>query len=138
MCRNLRPTTQESAVVYKIVAKKPKGTRYYSIAMGFKYPQKGRVPKIRVQHCLAWFSEDILESGSCGYTRDMTGRTAGFLHREDAENQIRRMNKWMNVSFYPFEMLIARVKLTNGLRIGEYGGGTPIIAGKHIEFLETE
>ena len=134
MCKNLQPIDDKEAIVYKIVAKKKRGTRYYSIAMGFMYPKiAGRIPKIKVQHRIGeYFSRYILdkEAGE-GYVGKMVGKTAGFINREDAEKRA----GWLRDAIKTHDILIITAKLTDGLMSGNYGVKS-IIAGKHIEFLD--
>lgn len=135
MCTNLQPIPDESAIVYKIVARKKKGTRYYSIAMGFKYPKiTGRIPEIKVQHRLGYFTANLLNKASSTYKTEMCGRTAGFVNRCDAyrEARIIRHNHDMSKNYY---ILIVKAELTDGLMSGTYDG-LSVIAGQHIEFLE--
>lgn len=148
MCSNLKPIPDESAIVYKVVARKltfrtapvhvhlmqREVGRYYSIAMGFKYPKlAGKVPKVRVQHRLAFFISTILNKKCPAYSHQMAGRTAGFIYRADAEclaNKIRR--------HYPtnvYKMIVVKAKLTDELMSGTYNG-SPVVAGKHIKWLE--
>ena len=134
MCTKLKRLEQKSAIVYKIVARKLRGTRYYSVAMGFRYPKKaGKIPRIEVQNRLgSYFNSDILHIGSCGYKVKMVGKTAGFLRQEDAES----LAKGIRHDIYSgYRVIVVKSKLTDGLMSGEYGPG-PVIAGKHIEFLE--
>lgn len=134
MCNNLQPINDKEAIVYKIVAKKKRGTRYYSIAMGFKYPKKaGRIPKIKVQHRIGeYFSRYILnKEADEGYKDKMVGRTAGYIYKKDAENRV----GWLRNVIKTYHILIITAKLTDGLMSGNYGTKS-IIAGRHIEFLE--
>ena len=133
MCRNLKASRKKSAIIFKIVAKKSNDTRYYSIAMGFKYPKKaGKIPKVKVQHSLGYyFDNDILNKKSDGYKDKMVGRIAGFLKNDDAE---KRANRIAGDS-HGYEIIVVKAKLTDGLMSGEYGKN-PVIAGRHIEWLE--
>lgn len=134
MCTNLQPIDDKEAIVYKIVAKKTRGTRYYSIAMGFMYPKKaGRIPKIKVQHRIGeYFSRYILdEEAGEGYVDKMVGKTAGFINREVAEKRA----EWVRVMIKDYDILLIKAKLSDDLMSGIYGTAA-IIAGKHIEFLD--
>lgn len=133
MCKNLRPTRRKSAIVFKIVAKKPKDIRYYSIAMGFKYPKKaGKIPEVKVQNRLGhYFDMDILDEESSGYEKRMIGRTAGFVKKDAAEYRAGKIAR----DTYGCEVIAIKAKLTDGLLLGDYGHD-PVIAGKHIEFLD--
>jgi hypothetical protein len=100
--------------------------------MGFKYPElKGWIPKIKVQRRIGeHFSNQILNKKSWeGYENDMVGRTAGFVNRSDALDLLYRMG-----AIAGYDVLVKEAKLTVDLMKGEYTG--PVIAGKHIEFLE--
>ncbi len=133
MCNDLRRSKRKSAIVFKIVAKSEKDMRYYSLAMGFKYPKKaGKIPKINVQHRIAhYFSENILNKESIAYEKQMIGRTAGFVKEEDAKYRVSVMEQ----NVHKLDIIILKAKLTEGLMLGDYGHA-PVIAGKHIEFLE--
>lgn len=129
MCSNLRPINDEEAIVYKIVAKKKRGTRYYSLAMGFKYPKvAGSVPEVKHQCSLGYFHNRILLTH---YRGGMIKRTAGFINRRDAE--LLAIHIRSEIKAYVIK--VVKAKLTNRLMSGHYEGD-PIIAGKHIEFLE--
>lgn len=133
MCRDLKPIKKKQAIVYKVVARKLKGKRYYSIAMGCIYPQKGKVPIVKIQHKLGYFLNDLLTNRSI-FTSHMTGRTAGFTLLEDAKilaNNIRNSANWAS----NHKILIVKAKLTEALMFGTYDV-SPVIAGRHIEFLE--
>ena len=138
MCSNLQPIDDEEVIVYKIVARKKKGTRYYSIAMGFKYPKiAGRIPKIKVQHCLGHFNKDILQKQSEGYSDKMIGRTVGFVKKGTAEVEMAHIQNGDMITAKvanTYKILVVKAKLTDGLMSGDYGGA--IIAGRYIEFLE--
>lgn len=128
MCNDLRRSKRKTAIIFKIVAKKPKGTRYYSIAMGFKYPKVGTIPEVTTQCCLGYFHGRLL---TVQYKSAMVGRTAGFIrkfHAEGLASSIRR-------SLKHYTILVVKAKLTKGLMLGDYERD-PIIAGRHIEFLD--
>lgn len=129
MCRNLKAIDQKSAIVYKIVAQRPKGKRYYSIAMGFKYPKKGLVPRIKVQHCLGYFIQWLLDQGLMYYKKDMVGRTAGFVNKRDAYLE----KPCMHILSY--NTFVIKVKLTQDLMKGTYAE-KKVIAGRHMEILD--
>lgn len=135
MCTDLKPISQTEAIVYKVVAQKKKGKRYYSIAMGFMYPQKGKVPKPQVQRGLGYFVTSLLNK--LFFIRDMVGRTAGFLNRNYAESFMRRMKSQMqrHGELKKYSLLTVKIKLTDGLMSGFYESQS-VIAGRHIEFLE--
>ena len=131
MCNGLRPSKRKSAIIFKVVARKKKGTRYYSIAMGFAYPKKGRIPKIKVQHRIGYhFDADILSPKSFGYARRMFGRTAGFISKQSAKDFVPRIG-----SIEGYVVLVVKAKVTDGLMSGRYSD-SDIIAGRHIEWLE--
>lgn len=133
MCQNLKPIPQKEALVYKVVARKLKGKRYYSIAMGCIYPQKGKVPIVKTQHKLGYFLNDLLNN--CGtFTPHMTGRTAGFTLLEDAKMLLGRI-RCSQYDIPNYEILVIKVKLTEALMSGTFEY-SPVIAGRHIEFLE--
>lgn len=132
MCNDLKPIADFEAIVYKVVAKRPKGRRLYSIAMGFAYPTiKGNIPKIKVQHGIGnHFDSDILRNkGHRAYTEEMVGRTAGFVKRAEALDLMYDIGPIAG-----YDVLIKKAKLTIDLMKGEYAGH--VIAGRHIEFLE--
>ncbi len=135
MCQNLHPIADFEAIVFKVVAKKLKGTRYYSIAMGFMYPKKaGRIPKVKVQHRIGtYFDENILRKRSRAYADRMESRTAGFVNKKDADHTVSGMTHYDSVHGY--DVLVVKARLTNELMSGRYGDH-PVIAGRHIEFLE--
>lgn len=56
------------------------GGKYYSVAMGCKYPKDGKVPVVKQQRCKAshYFSSHILYDQMHGYAKDMVGRTAVY------------------------------------------------------------
>lgn len=137
MCDNLTPISNESVIVYKIVAKKLEEESYYSIAMGFKYPKSaGKVPKVKIQHCLRFFNQNILGKGSSAYSYQMVGRTTGFTHREHAEHLATKIrHSRYNSDFDIYKIIVVKVKLTDGLMSGTYCN-RPIVVGKHIEWLE--
>ena len=137
MCSNLKPIELKEAIVYKLIAKKKaRSIRYYSVAMGFKYPKKaGKIPRIKAQHCIAFFDRDILEEHSNGYSKNMIGRTAGFISQHHAAAELDDWCRWARIFNDSFSFHIVKAKLTDGLMSGRYGGQS-IIAGRHIEFLE--
>ena len=131
MCNDLQPIKDEEAIIFKIVARKKKGTRYYSIAMGFAYPKRGRIPKIKVQHRIGdHFAEDILKPRSFGHARRMFGRTAGFTCKQRAEKVAQRIGR-----IEGYFVRVVKAKVTDGLMSGRYSN-SDVIAGCHIEFLE--
>ncbi len=133
MCQNLQPIASFEAIVFKVVGKKPKGTRYYSIAMGFMYPKKaGNIRKVKVQRRVGtYFDDNILHSGA--HEDSMEGRTAGFVNRKDADHMVSEMKHYDFVSGY--DVFVVEAKLTDELMSGKYGDA-PVIAGRHIEWLE--
>ncbi len=135
MCRHLKASRKKSAIIFKIVAKKSNDTRYYSIAMGFMYPKKaGRIPKVKVQHRIGtYFDENILRKRSRAYADRMESRTAGFVNKKDADHTVSGMTHYDSVHGY--DVLVVKARLTNELMSGRYGDH-PVIAGRHIEFLE--
>ena len=135
MCDNLKLIPDESAIVYKVVAKKPKEKRYYSIAMGFKYPEvAGKIPEVKTQRCLEFFNTNILDRGSPAYNPHMVGRTAGFVSRRNAECFAIKVDHFGGKSKI-YEIIVIKAKLTDGLMSGVYTSH-PVVAGKHIKWLE--
>jgi hypothetical protein len=136
MCNNLKKIEATKATVYKVVAMKPKGKRFYSVAMGFVYPKiKGNIPKIKVQHRITKnFSEGILSRLDIysGYNPDMIGRTAGFLILLNAETTARYLQN--NISKEKYIILVKTAILTKELMSGTYDKKS-VIAGKHIEWV---
>jgi hypothetical protein len=134
MCTNLRPYDEPYFVGCKVVAKKKRGTCYYSIAMGFKYPTDRAVPKVKVQRRIAKnFDKDILDKRSPGFSEKMVGRTSVFASLSDALN----MQQWALANHLAgYTIVVVRAKVSESLMIGEYGMGEKIVAGKSVRFLE--
>ena len=138
MCNLLRASTKKKIQGYKVVARKLKGKRYYSIAMGFKYPLDGHIPIVRKQSRISSdFADNILTKESVGYKDNMVGRTAVFLEitvllSGDGNERIRR---WKSTLKKGYELVIVLVEISEDLMIGMYGKWG-VVAGRHIRFIE--
>jgi len=118
---------------FKLVVRKLKGKRYFSIAMGFKYPLDGHIPVIRKQHRISsGFKGDILLKYSNALREDMMGRTAIFPNFEDVCSEYRYLRKHNLEKGYI--VVIVQVELSVDMMKGVYGG-RKVIAGRHISFI---
>ncbi len=134
MCDLNLDSIHEKTEGYKIVARKPNGKRYFSLAMGFKYPLDGHIPIVRKQRRISsGFKSDIISELSAAYRKNMIGRTAVFISLTDArydyiyikERQIER----------EYKVVIIRVEITGDIMSGVYAG-SQVVAGRHIRFIE--
>jgi len=124
---------------YKIVAKKLKGKRYFSITIGFKYPLDGHIPIARKQHRICSnFVRDILSKTSRAYRENMTGRTAVFLSLVAAS----RGHHSLVLGGYVkkgYKLVIVRSEVSVDVMEGTYFtgfGNCKVAAGRHINFIE--
>ena len=147
MCKLTITSTQKKIEGYKIVAKKPRGKRYFSIAMGFKYPSDGHVPVARKQHRICSnFLSDILSKNSAGYQELIVGRTTVYLDLADVLNEhhhlIQRQEKdniWGHDIREGYELVVVRAEVTIDIMKGFYtacGRDCAVAAGRHIRFIK--
>ena len=140
MCNLLTKSAEEKIEGYKIVAKKLKGKRYFSIAMGFQYPLDGHVPVIRKQHriCVK-FRSDIISKNSRAHRIYMVGRTAIFLSFAEASNEYQYLTPVMSVAGNEYRLVIVRSEVSVDVMEGTYltcGRERKVAAGRHINFIE--
>ena len=138
MCENLKPYDEPSFTGYKVVGKKKKGTCYYSLAIGFKYPVYPNFIGIRkVQKTIAFdFVNGILNKNTCAFNKDMQGRTAVFVEKEAAlaeADYLKYSSPGMAEGYY---IIVVRATLYDDLMKGTYGFSADIIAGRRIKFHE--
>ena len=139
MCELFRVSTKEKIEGYKIVVKKLKGERYFSPAMGFKYPLDGHVPVVRKQRRICSdFIGDIVSKISGPYREEMVGRTAIFLNPNDALEVARR-----NDIKEGYRLVVVRVEVSEDVMLGTYLTGLisiskncEVAAGRHIRFIK--
>ena len=122
---------------YKIVVRKLKGKRYFSAAMGFKYPLDGHIPVVKMQRRISsGFKDNIIEKYSHVHRDDMIGRTAIFPNFADARSEYRYL-RGRNLE-KGYIVVIVQVELSVDMMEGIYGN-REVIAGRHIRFIkETE
>ncbi len=139
MCKLKTVSVKEKVEGYKIVAKKLKGKRYFSIAMGFKYPLDGHIPVVRKQSKISYiFMDDIISKMSSAHEKDMTGRTSVYLRYGAARERYRIL---MQRGSRPgYILVIVRAEVSEDVMEGFYGGNRierhEIAAGRHIRFIE--
>jgi len=144
MCDLIRGTRKKKVIGWKIVAVHKKTKEYYSIAMGCKYPKKGKVPIVRVMKptCSGFASitgRNIREywekyhnrSKFGGFRINMVGRTAIFKRKTDAKSQLEHISP--NNSNYIIK--IKKAEVSENLLEGVYNH-RPVCAGEHIKFLD--
>ena len=121
---------------YKVVAKKPKGKRYYSIAMGFRYPLDGHIPIVRRQRKICGdFAEDITSKNAFGYRDNMVGRTSVFLRLNELSKSD-QLKRWKERGIRSgYKLIIVRVVVSGDTMEGYYGD-CKIAAGRYIHFME--
>jgi len=125
---------KEEVKGYKVVVRKIKGKRYFSAAMGFKYPLDGHIPVVRIQRLISsGFKDDILSSFSRALRKDMIGRTAIFPHFADARSEYRYL-QGRNIK-EGYKVVIVLVSLSVDMMEGTYSSRR-VIAGRHIRFIE--
>ena len=133
MCDLLRVSTEEKIEGYKLVAKKLKGKRYFSLAMGFKYPRDGHIPIVKKQRRISsGFKSDIISERSVAYRRDMIGRTAIYIHRAAAREDYYYVKE--RVMEKGYEVVMVRAEITGDIMEGLYAG-CKVTAGRHIRFM---
>jgi len=133
MCDLLYSSTKEKIKGYKIVAKKLKGKRYYSIAMGFKYPLDGHVPVARKQRLIYLdFTNNIISKTSLSYKENMVGRTAIFRNLTEA---LERYFFWVCCVKEGYKLAIVRSEVSIDVMEGNYGS-REVAAGRHIRFIK--
>jgi len=132
MCKNLRSTTLKSVEVWKIVAEK--NGKYYSVAIGFKYPKKGKVPIPKEQHRIGeLFNTEILIDHNAGYSTEMVGKTTGFV--EYAAATYLHYNLSNSGIKEGYTLAIKNVYLSGEIMVGKYGRSV-VYAGSYTKFLE--
>jgi len=133
MC-DLRNVCSETKVEgYKVVVRKLKGRRYFSAAMGFRYPLDGHVPIVRRQRRISsGFKDDIILELSNALRKDMIGRTAMFPSFDDARGEYCYLRKRDIEKGY--KVVVVRVILSVDMMEGVYCG-CRVIAGRHIRFI---
>lgn len=121
---------------YKIVAKHIKNGKYYSIAMGFRYPKNGPVPIPKKQkRIVISFNEHILDkSAHDGFRKNMVGRTAVYVTSGIAKNALHHYKIEQNNTTI-FKYIIVKATIYNDLMEGKYGSHI-VVAGKSIKFKE--
>jgi len=138
MC-NLTVHVEKKIEGYKIVAKKLKGKRYFSITIGFKYPLDGHVPIARKQRRICSnFMSDILSKTSGAYRENMTGRTAIFLSLVAASKGHYSLVQGGYVE-KGYELIVVRSEVSVDVMEGTYFtglGNCKVAAGRHINFIE--
>ena len=135
MCDLTRMLLQTEAIVYKLAA--IHRGRYYSVAMGFRYPVKGKVPIPKKQERITsnWMS-NILQSSL--FRESMVGRTAGYIELGDAKRALARIQDGFFDHHWEdkYTIVIVKVCLKQGLMVGTYYDHGNVIAGKYIESMK--
>lgn len=135
MCDLSTTISEEKMIGYKVVAKRPNGKRYFSIAMGFKYPLDGHVPVVRKQHLICVdFVDDIISKMSVTYRKNMVGRTSIFLSLADVR---RRILSWRRYVKEGYKLVIVTAEVSVDVMVGLYGPCSySVAAGRHIRFID--
>ena len=123
---------------YKVVAKKLKGKKYFSIAMGFKYPLDEHVPVVRKQRKICATFINIISKSSVAYSKGMIGRTAIFLSFNDAHKVHQHfMRKGVERGY---KLVIVTAEVSEDIMVGSYFIANVmhcrVAAGRHIHFIE--
>jgi len=139
MCELLTTSTEKKIEGFKIVARKPKGKRYFSIAMGFKYPLDGHIPIVRNQHRISLiFMDHITSKHSPAHRHHMLGRTSVYLNICDAW---RRYHVLIQSSVRRgYKLVVVRAEVSGNIMEGYYTGRNvmdrKVAAGRNIRFIE--
>ena len=137
MCDLSKVSTEKKIKGFKIVARKPNGKRYYSIAIGFKYPLDGHIPVARDQHKICTrFRDGILSKNSELRRKNMLGRTTIFLDLEDARKDY---NFHINKETEGYILTIVYAEISIDIMEGYYNARDfypKVAAGRHIHFIE--
>ncbi len=137
MCNLLTKSTEEKIEGFKIVAKKPKGKRYFSTAMGFQYPLDGHIPIVKKQCSITSdFIDNIISKTCTAYSDHMVGRTSVFLNYADAQEPCRR---WDYYTKKEYKLVIVRCEVSIDVMEGTYMACVrecKVAAGRHINFIE--
>ena len=138
MCDLSKVSTEKKIKGFKIVARKPKGRRYYSVAMGFKYPLDGHIPIVRRQHRISIrFVSDILSKNYKLHKENMLGRTSIFLNLEDARKEY-NFHRREKMGGYILTIVYAEISID--VMEGYYTTADliflKVIAGRHIRFIK--
>lgn len=119
---------------FKIVVKKLKGKRYFSAAMGFKYPLDGHIPVVRWQRRISsGYKDNIIEKYSHALRDDMIGRTAIFPNFNGVYTEYRYL-QGKNIE-EGYKIVVVQVELSVDMMEGVYGG-RKVVAGRHIRFIK--
>jgi len=139
MCDLIKTYSKKTFTGYKIVARKKRTKKLYSIATGIEYPQDGKITVPEKQHRItSHFCDNILESTFAGFREEMVGRTAAFVCFIDAKcmfSIIDRQTKEEEFVRKNYAIELWRICLSSALMQGEYGRD-PVVAGRHIKFLK--
>jgi len=134
MC-NLTHYVEGKVKGYKVVAKKLRGKRYYSISMGFKYSLDGHVPVVRRQHRICSdFMGDIILKDSGPYREAMIGRTAIFLNHENASQVAQRRDVKSG-----YKLVVVQSEVSEDVMKGIYQShisNCEVAAGRRIRFIK--
>ena len=145
MCDLYIPTSKKEISGFKIVLRRKKDGALFSPAVGFQYkPQKNgwiKMPPRRRKKLVKLtvsFSELLLEPNELqGYSSEMVGRTAIFLHYSSAARKARSINI-SNANYALYEIALFNATVRGRLLKGYYGdaevaGGQEIKLGKERE-----
>ena len=140
MCDLIKKYEGKTFTGYKVVARYKGSKGLYSIAMGTKYPNDGKIREAKIQNRLfTYFHNDIL-TDSLTFRKNMVGRTAAF---EDKSNAIKlydritfssKENPTLEGEKGKFNTEVWEVCLSKDLLAGTYGIDR-VVAGRHIKFL---
>ena len=136
MCDLLTKSAEEKIEGYKIVAKKLKGKRYFSIAMGFQYPLDGHIPIVKKQRRISKDFTDILSKTSGVYKDNMIGRTAVFLNFSEVHREFYSLRDSIKEGY---KLAIIRSEVSVDVMEGLYRSNSEvcqIAAGRRIHFIE--
>ena len=142
MCKLVEQLRRKYFIGYKVVARFPKGKRYYSVAMGFRYPKDGKIPVITKQRRLScYFDNNILDRSDFNpnFSEGMIGRTAVFDNASGAFSLLCNLTSYLTKytkCSTKMVFVIVKAKISGSLMRGTYGSQIYVVAGRKIEFLE--
>jgi len=133
MCCLSHSSTRKKIKGYKIVARKPKGKIYFSMAMGFKYPSDGHIPIVKKQRSIYLeMAKDLISEDSGAYKTEMIGRTSVFIYFRDAQVQCYH---WQNYVEKGYQLVVVQSEVSKDIMTGYYGV-YKVAAGRHIHFIK--
>ncbi|GAG19966.1 unnamed protein product [marine sediment metagenome] len=127
-------SNKKEQTIHKLVAVHRKTEERYSLAMGFCYDDYEEIPVITEQkRLLDSYNISILDSETHGFKKLMVERTAGYVHKNDAIDELATYKfDGLNSAF---RLALFKAVVSIELMEGSYGV-KQIIAGRKIEFLK--